>query len=124
MVYDKIIIHNALFQVNLGVADKERAIKQEIILDLELTTNLKKAANTDNVHDTINYDEIHALLEEYMKKHQHKLIETFAEKIAQLLLKQYPLIQIRVIFKKPMALAQKQVLYCAVDITRTMVDYS
>ncbi len=115
---DKIILHDARFKVHIGITKNEQKNSQEISMDIELYTNIKNAAITDSITRTINYEEVHTLIKNYVETHKHKLIETIAENIATLLLQQFPCLQVRIIIKKPQALQHKNVTYCAVDITR------
>ena len=52
---DKIIIKDAKFLCNIGMSSEERRKKQEIFVDIELFLNTKKAAQTDDIKDTVNY---------------------------------------------------------------------
>ncbi len=116
---DKIILHGASFQAHVGCTDAERVKPQEIILDVEIERSITKAAATDSLADTINYEEIHSLIKNYVQHNQHQLIETFAENIANLLLQESNIQHVHLILKKPQALAHKDVKYCAIEITRS-----
>ncbi len=52
---DKISINNASFSCHIGVTNEEREEKQEIIMDIELYRDIKSAAKTDNIKDTVDY---------------------------------------------------------------------
>ena len=45
-----------------GVAPQENLIGNEYIIDLKLKVNISKAAQTDEVTDTVNYAEVHHVI--------------------------------------------------------------
>ena len=119
---DKIIIKEAHFLCNIGVTKKERKVKQEIIIDVELFLDVRKASQTDNIKYAVNYSNVYDLLKNIAEKNDYKLIETMAENIAKEILKNSPAKKVLIRVKKPMALAKKNVKYTAVEIARTKHD--
>ena len=112
----KIIIKEASFLCNIGVPEKERKIKQKIIVDLELFLITKKMAKPFN---TVDYSGVYDLLKDIVEKKEYKLIETIAENVAQEILNKFPAEKVLVRVKKPKALADRNVKYVAVEIRRT-----
>ena len=45
-----------------GVAPQENLIGNEYLIDLKLKVNISKAAQTDEVADTVNYAEVHHVI--------------------------------------------------------------
>lgn len=115
---DKIIITDAFFLCNIGVSPKERRKKQEIGIDVELFLDIKKAAQTDEIKNTVNYSEVYSLLKEIVEKNKSKLIETMAQNIANKILDNFSVSKVLVRVKKPKALADRNVNYVAVEILR------
>ena len=115
---DKIIIKEAKFLCNLGCTEEERKNKQEIIIDLELFTDVKKSAASKKLEDTIDYAKVHSVTEEVVEKHEYILIETLAESIAKSILEKFNIEKVLVRVKKPQALKDKNVKYPAVEIMR------
>lgn len=72
-----------------GVYPEENRLGQKYIVDLDLRLNLTRAAQSDDVNDTVNYAEIHALLKGIVEGSPVKLIETLTEKIASAVLGTY-----------------------------------
>lgn len=116
---DKIIIKKARFKCNIGISREERAKKQNIIIDVELFLNLRKASSTDDIKNSVDYSKIHSLIKSIAEKKEHKLIEALAENIANAVLKNFPAKKAVVKVVKPMALAKKNVKYAAVEIARS-----
>lgn len=119
---DKIIIKEARFLCNLGYTKEERKTKQEILVDIELFTDVKKSAKSKNIEDTINYSEVHSQIKTLIEDNKYILIETLAEEIAKNILEQFNIKNIMVRVKKPLALRDRNVKYTAVEITRSKVD--
>lgn len=114
---DKIIIKNAKFKCNIGVTEKEREKKQEIIIDAELFFNLKKDLG-DDIKNTIDYSEVHKSIKNIAEKKEYNLIETLADNIAKEILSNYQIKKIILRAKKPEALSKKNAEYAAVEIIR------
>jgi dihydroneopterin aldolase len=115
---DRILIKDAPFLCSIGIKEEEREKKQEILIDVELFTHIRGAATTDRIEDTIDYAQVHQLISEEVEKGHFNLIETLAEKIAQLVLHNFDIERVSVKVKKPAALAHKGVRYAGVAIKR------
>lgn len=115
---DSIILYDCSFLCNLGVSEEERKTKQEILIDVEIFTDISKAASSDEVNDTINYEEVHAVLKDIIEKTEYNLLERISDTCAKTLLGSFSLKKVRVTVKKPAALASKGVRYAAVVVER------
>jgi|SRR3989344_1013699 len=114
---DKIIISGAKFLIHLGVSDDERRRKQEILIDCELFCDTRKAGLSDALADTVNYSDVHRLLQLTLESTEWHLIEAVAEQSAAAILKNFDVLGVRIIVKKSQR-PLKHIDYCAVDITR------
>src|SRR3989344_7540758 len=97
---DKITIKDASFPCNVGVSSKERSRKQDILIDVELFLDTKKAAGTDDIKHTINYAQVHKLVGSIVRARRYKLIETIAESIAKKILENFNVGKVVVRIKK------------------------
>ena len=52
---DIIFLRDLKIETVVGIYDWERQIKQTVILDLEMATNVSKAAASDKIEDALNY---------------------------------------------------------------------
>jgi dihydroneopterin aldolase len=86
---DRMLLKRIVFYGYHGVFPEENRLGQKYIVDLDLRLNLTRAALSDDVNDTVNYAEIHALLKGIVEGPPVKLIETLAEKIASAVLGTY-----------------------------------
>lgn len=116
---DKIIINSAHFLCNIGVTEEERKNKQEIIIDLKLFFDSLNAIQSDNIKNTINYSEIYELIKKIAEEKQYNLIEAMAENVAEEIFSNFNVNKVVVRIKKPNALADRNVKYVAVEISRS-----
>ena len=115
---DRIIVKNAPFLCSIGIKEEEREKKQEILVDIELFTDIRRGAGTDSIGDTIDYSAVYELIGEEVGKNHYNLIETLAERIAQRVLDNFKIEGVSITIKKPSALAHRGVRYAGVAITR------
>jgi dihydroneopterin aldolase len=99
---DRMLLKRIVFYGYHGVYPEENRIGQKYLVDLDLRLNLSRAARSDDVNDTVNYAEIHALVKEIVEGPPVKLIEALTEKIASALLGTYTsIIEATVSITKP-----------------------
>ena len=116
---DKIKISNLEGLCNHGVFKEENDLGQKFLVSAILYLDTREAGLTDNLEKSIHYGEICKYIENFMKKHTFKLIETAAEKIAMnLLLNWDNLEQIDLEIKKPWAPIGIPIENVAVEISR------
>ena len=51
---DIIFLNNLKIDTVIGIFDWERKIKQSVIIDLEMATDIAKAAASDSIEDTLD----------------------------------------------------------------------
>ena len=112
---DKIIVHGAKFEVNLGVTEEERKKKQQIGIDITLFFDINAAASTDDIEKTINYSLVCKHIATVLNK-EYRLIETIAGSIAAEILDSFPVTKVEICVKKPSALRIAE--YTAVEVVR------
>ena len=109
-------IKGARFFSNVGVTDKERSKKQEIIIDVEISKDLMKAAKSGNIRDTINYSEVYDLIEKLLNGKSYNLIETIAENISSEMMIKFHANEVLARVMKPKAL--KNADYASVEVSK------
>lgn len=85
---DIIRLNNIKFHAYHGCLPQERLVGNDYEIDVILRVDLKKAGNSDNLNDTINYAQVYQIVEKCMQ-HPVNLIEHVAEKMAQEIGKQF-----------------------------------
>ena len=93
-------LHGMTFYGYHGVSAAEKELARRFIVDIEFPLDTKKAAETDNLEETINYEEIFRTCENIMTTNKFHLIETLAERIAQKVYSKFNLIGVRVKVRK------------------------
>lgn len=117
---DTIHIRDLRVACVIGVFDKERSATQDVVIDLAVFTDLRKAGHSDNIRDTINYKDLKDELVRFVSGSRFLLIEALAESIAAISLKREGVEGVRVHVRKPAALGT--VADVAVEIERMRED--
>ena len=104
MNYDKIFIRDLLLRCIIGFNDDERRDKQDVLINIALYTDLKKAGQTDRVEDSVNYKIIKKNIISLVESSSCYLIEKLAEDIAEICLENPRGQKVKVSIDKPMAL--------------------
>jgi dihydroneopterin aldolase len=99
---DRMVLRRMEFYGYHGVFPEENKLGQKFYVDLDLRLDLHKAALSDDVSDTVNYAEIHALVKQVVEGPPCKLIEALAQRIASTVLGTYTnIIEVTVSVTKP-----------------------
>ena len=101
---DLIYIRDLKIDCVIGVYEWERRVKQTVILDLDLGADIRRAAQTDHIDDTVNYKAVAKRLMAYIGASEFQLVETLAERVAEILLQEFDLPWVRVRVNKKGAL--------------------
>ena len=101
---DVIYIRDLKIECVIGVYEWERRVKQTVILDLDLAADIRRAAQTDHIDDTVNYKAVAKRLMAYIGASEFQLVETLAERVAEILLNEFALPWVRVKVNKKGAL--------------------
>ena len=88
----------------IGIYDWERETKQIISLDLEMATDIRKAAEYDHIDYTLNYKNVAKRLLQFIESSSFQLIETMAEQITQIIINEFDVPWVRLKLSKPGAI--------------------
>ena len=86
---DIIFLRKLKIETVIGIYDWERKIKQEVVIDLEMATDIKQAAKTDHIDDTLDYKSVAKRIIGFVEDSSFQLVETLAEKIAEIVLTEF-----------------------------------
>lgn len=84
----------------VGVFDWERKVRQTISIDLEMATDIRVAAKTDDIGYALNYKSVSRRVVEFVESRRFKLIETMAEELAGVLMKEFKIPWLRLTISK------------------------
>ncbi len=101
---DIVYIRGLEVKTVIGVYDWEREIKQPISVDLDMATDISKAAATDEHEYVLDYKIVCVRVAEFIENSDLKLLEAMAEEIAKLVQKEFRVPWVRVKVSKPAAI--------------------
>ncbi len=105
---DIVFIEKLKIPATIGVWEWEQRIKQNLIIDLELGTDNRNPAATDNLEDAVSYKDVAIRVSEFVSTSSHKLVETVAENVANIILDEFPISWCKVKVSKPRAVENSQ----------------
>ena len=117
---DKIFIHALKTEAIVGIFDWERQVKQTVLIDIEFSADIRKAALSDSIDDTLNYKGVAKRVLAFVEASRFHLVETLAEHIAMLILEDFGVASVRVALSKPGAIRSSRDV--GVMLERTLAD--
>lgn len=115
---DKIFLLDLKIDTVIGVYDWEREILQTLQFDVEMDWDIAKAAVSDQIEYTLDYGAIAETIVSFVQASRFQLIETLAERVAALLLSNYPIPQLKLTLTKPVKLHGQN--YAKIVIERSL----
>lgn len=97
---DLIFIRDLSIETLIGVYPEERQNRQTLLLDLELGADLRPAAASDRLDDTLNYQAVAHRVREFAFSSRCQLVETLGEGIAELLRREFAVPWLRLTLRK------------------------
>lgn len=101
---DRIFLHELKVDTIIGIWEWERRIRQTVVIDLEMSVDIAKAAATDDVADTLNYKSVAKRVQSFVADSSCQLVETLAERIAGIIREEHGVAWVRVRVNKPGAI--------------------
>jgi len=101
---DQILVRDLLFRCIVGVNEEERQEKQDVIAQITLDVDLRKAGQTDALEDTVDYRALKKEVLAMAERSQFQLVEALAQNIAAICLKRPLVTRATVVIEKPGAL--------------------
>lgn len=114
---DKIFIRDLALRCIIGIYPEERREKQDVVINVEMHADLRAAGRSDDLKDTVDYKSIKKAILKLVEGSAFQLIESLAERIADIALANEKVEQVIVTIDKPGALRFARA--SAVEITRT-----
>lgn len=97
---DIIFLKGLTIETVIGIYDWEREIRQTLIIDLEMATDIRKAAETDDIAYTLDYKAVSKRIIGFVEESSFQLVETLAEKITQILIQEFGVQWVRLTLNK------------------------
>ena len=118
---DRIFVRDLRTETIIGIFDWERKVRQTLSFDLEFPGDIRRAAKSDRIEDTLNYKSVAKRVLAFVEASECHLVETLAEQVAQLILKEFAVEWVKVTLNKPGALRGSRDV--GVEIERARADY-
>ena len=118
---DKIFLRELSCEAVIGIFDWERQVKQSIMIDLEMSADIRRAARTDHIDDTLNYKGVAKRILAFVDASEFQLVETLSENIARLVITEFGVEWVKVTVHKPSAIRHSKDV--GIIIERTRADF-
>jgi dihydroneopterin aldolase len=117
-----ILINNLRVDTIIGVYDHEKHAPQALKLDLALKLDARRAAHSDALTDTVDYDEVCRAIRDFARRHRFELLERFTHELGGELMRRYPLRQLTITAWKQVAGLLPAEIAVRVDLDRDLID--
>ena len=98
---DRVFIQDLEIETVVGIYDWEREIRQKIVLNIEMSADIARAAATDRIDDTLNYKAVAKRMIQFVGQAEFFLVETLAEKCAAIILEEFGVDWVKLRLDKP-----------------------
>lgn len=119
---DKIFLGSLTVECIVGIWEWERRVKQTVIIDVEIAADIRRAAASDRIEDTIDYKQVAKRLLAFAGESQFHLVETLTERIAQVIVTEFGVSWVKVRLNKQGAIRGARDV--GIEIERRAADYS
>jgi len=97
---DIIYLHDLKVDCIIGIWEWERRTTQRLTIHLDMAVDIRRAAASDSIHDTLDYKSVAKKVIAFVGGSQFQLVETLTEKIAELILTEFKVPWVRVKLNK------------------------
>lgn len=119
---DKIFLTALNVECIVGIWDWERRVKQTVIIDVEMAADIRRAAASDHIDDTIDYKRVSKRLLAFVGESQFQLVETLTEQIARVIVTEFGVSWVKVRLNKRGAIRGARDV--GIEIERRTADYA
>ncbi len=105
---DIVYIRDLQIETVIGIYDWEREIKQVVSIDIEMATDIKLAADSDNIEDALDYKSVAKRIIAFVEDSSFQLVETMAERICQIIIQEFEVPWVKLRLSKPGAIRGSQ----------------
>lgn len=101
---DIVYIRDLRVDTIIGIFDWEREVRQTVSLDLEMASDIRRAAATDDIQYALNYKAVAKRLIAFIEQSEFLLVERLAEEVANIVLNEFNVPWLKLRLSKPGAL--------------------
>lgn len=119
---DRIYLEDLRVEAVIGIWEWERRVRQVISLDLELATDARRAAKTDEIADALDYKSIAKRVAAVVEQSEFRLVETLAETLARIVITEFGVSWLKLTVSKPGAIEGSRNV--GIIVERSASDYA
>lgn len=97
---DIVFIKGLRIETVIGIYDWEKAIRQPVVLDLEMASDVRRGAATDRIEDALDYKAVSKRLKQFVGDARFELVETLAERCASIVREEFGVPWVRLTLNK------------------------
>ena len=98
---DAIYLRRLSVETIIGIDATERSSVREVMLDIKCQLRQRPAMADDTIDSTVDYRTVVARVREFTAASNYQLLESLAEAIAALLMREFPIQQVHIRAAKP-----------------------
>ncbi len=102
---DIVFIRELKVDTVVGIYDWERRIRQTVVLDIDMGGDVARGAKTDKIEDTLDYKAVAKRVAQFVSEAKYELVETLAEKVAELVMTEFKVPWVKIALNKPGAVS-------------------
>jgi dihydroneopterin aldolase len=121
---DKVIVCGVEFRGHHGDSREEQTVGGRFEVDVEIACDARRAEQTDALEDTVDYYTVHRRIMEIGQTERHRMLESLAGRIAQMILTEFQTVEVMVTVRKLLPPLEGIVAWSGVQITRNRDDYA
>ena len=119
---DRIYLRDLRTETIIGIYDWERKIRQTVSFDFEFQADIRRAAKSDRIEDTLNYKSVAKRVLAFVETSEFQLVETLAEEVARLILREFAVEWVKVNVNKPGAVRGSRDVGVMIERSRADLD--
>jgi len=98
---DIVYIRDLKIDTIIGINDWEREVRQTVSLDLEMATDIREAADSDDISQTLDYKAVAKRIIAFIEASEFLLVERMAERVSNILREEFGVAWLRLRVSKP-----------------------
>jgi len=105
---DIVFLRGLRIETTIGIYDWEKAIKQPVILDLEMASDVARGASSDRIADALDYKAVSKRIKQFVADSRFELVETLAERCAAIIRDEFGVPWVRLTLNKVGAVSDSE----------------
>ncbi|MFN9732129.1 MAG: dihydroneopterin aldolase [Pseudomonadota bacterium] len=112
---DRVFIEDLRIETTIGIYDWEKKIRQVVAFDVEMAFDNRRPAATDRIEDTLDYKAVSKRLKAFVGESKFELVETLAERCAEIIQREFAVEWLRLKLSKPGAVTDSKAVGVVIE---------